>query len=123
MYERGLGLSVLAEFTDHDGFDGVVLGYPDSAVHLEFTTRRGHPVASAPTDEHLLVFYIPDRDEWASGCARLIAAGFRRVASGNPYWDREGSTFKDVDGYRVVLQNAAWSASDARAHPDLEGNL
>ena len=24
------------------------------------------------------------------------------------YWDRCGRTFEDLDGYRVVLQNAAW---------------
>lgn len=28
----------------------------------------------------------------------------------NPYWDRLGLTFEDPDGWRVVLQNDAWSA-------------
>jgi hypothetical protein len=35
-------------------------------------------------------------------------AGFARVASFNPYWDRDGRTFEDPDGYRIVLQNSAW---------------
>lgn len=26
----------------------------------------------------------------------------------NPYWDRQGVTFSDQDGYRVVIQHAAW---------------
>jgi len=26
-----------------------------------------------------------------------------------PYWDAHGRTFEDLDGYRVVLQNAAWA--------------
>jgi hypothetical protein len=30
------------------------------------------------------------------------------VPSANPYWDRKGRTFEDVDGYRVVLQNDVW---------------
>jgi YycE-like protein len=30
------------------------------------------------------------------------------VKSFNPYWDGNGCTFEDPDGYRVVLQNAAW---------------
>jgi hypothetical protein len=30
------------------------------------------------------------------------------VQSFNPYWDQHGKTFEDPDGYRVVLQNAAW---------------
>lgn len=35
--------------------------------------------------------------------------GFPTVPSFNPYWDRQGVTFEDPDGYRVVLQNAAWT--------------
>jgi hypothetical protein len=27
----------------------------------------------------------------------------------SPYWDLQGKTFEDIDGYRVVLQNAVWS--------------
>jgi len=34
-------------------------------------------------------------------------AGFVEVAS-NPHWERAGRTFEDLDGYRVVLQRAAW---------------
>jgi hypothetical protein len=46
----------------------------------------------------------------------MLAAGFREVASFNPYWDARGRTFEDPDGYRTVLQNAAWTpASIARA--------
>jgi hypothetical protein len=35
-------------------------------------------------------------------------AGFAPVPSYNPYWDVTGRTFEDPDGYRVVLQCAAW---------------
>ena len=38
----------------------------------------------------------------------MLAAGFRAVASFNPYWERRGRTLEDPDGYRIVLQNAAW---------------
>jgi hypothetical protein len=107
-YAQGLGLSVLAEFADHEGFDGVIVGHPGDAYHIEFTTRRGHRVGRAPTEDHLLVFYVPERDEWELACARMMDAGFRVVTSCNPYWDIQGKTFEDVDGYRVVLQNAAW---------------
>ena len=40
----------------------------------------------------------------------MLAAGFRRVGSINPYWETRGRTFEDLDGYRIVLQNAAWSS-------------
>jgi hypothetical protein len=39
----------------------------------------------------------------------MQSAGYRTVLSSNPYWDRRGLTFEDPDGYRVVLENAAWS--------------
>lgn len=108
MYAQGLGLGVLAEFQDHDGFDGAIIGHPEDRYHIEFTTRRGHPAGRAPTEEHLLVFYIPDRDEWEVTCTRMTAAGFRGVTSCNPYWDIQGKTFEDLDGYRVVLQHSAF---------------
>ena len=110
MYEEGLGFMVLAQFTDHDGFDGVILGRPQYPYHLEFTQQRGHHVGPAPTKDNLLVFYVPDRAEWEERCAGMETAGFRSIPSYNPYWDVHGRTFEDVDGYRVVLQNAPWSA-------------
>lgn len=109
MYATGLEFTVLAQFEDHDGFDGIILGHPHQPYHLEFTTQRGHQVGKAPPQDHLLVFYLPDRDEWEASCARMLAAGFQRVLSYNPYWDVHGRTFEDLDGYRVVLQNAAWT--------------
>ena len=109
MYATGLDFIVLAQFEDHDSFDGVILGHPQHPYHLEFTAQRGHQVGTAPTKDHLLVFYIPDQNEWEARCARMLAAGFVRVSSYNPYWDMHGKTFEDLDGYRVVLQNAAWS--------------
>jgi catechol 2,3-dioxygenase-like lactoylglutathione lyase family enzyme len=108
MYSDGLGFEVLGEFINHRGFDGVVLGHRGAPYHLELTSQHGHRVGQAPTPDHLLAFYIPERDDWERRCARLVAAGFRQVPSRNPYWDDNGRTFEDVDGYRVVLQNAAW---------------
>lgn len=108
MYAKGLGLAVLGQFRDHDGFDGIILGHPGQHYHIEFTTHRGYTVGKSPTKDHLLVFYIPDQNEWEAGCERLLTAGFTGVPSWNPYWDIRGRTFEDLDGYRVVLQNAAW---------------
>ena len=109
-YSEGLGLTKLGSFEDHDGFDGVMLGVPGALYHLEFTKKRGHDADRAPTKENLLVFYLPDEQQWQAAIKRMIAAGYEPVSSFNPYWDRAGRTFEDPDGYRVVLQNAAWSA-------------
>ncbi len=106
-YRDGLGFKILSKFEDHEGFDGVMLGQPGSSWHLEFTHHRGHQVGKAPTDEHLLVIYLPDAAEWKQAIARLEDAGWSPTPSRNPYWDRHGRTFHDPDGYGVVLQNAA----------------
>jgi hypothetical protein len=111
MYAKGLGFDVLAEFEDHRGFDGAILGHPKQPYHIELTSQRGHKVGKAPTRDHLLVFYIPDKNDWEAGCEQMISAGFREAQSSNPYWDLQGRTFEDIDGYRVVLQNAAWTSS------------
>jgi hypothetical protein len=107
MYRDGLGFTVLGEFVDHEGFDGVMLGVPGQPYHLEFTAKAGHEVGRCPTEDHLLVLYIEAVDPWRDACLRMVAAGFVAVASFNPYWDLRGRTFEDVDGYRVVLQQAA----------------
>ena len=108
MYCAGLGLRVIGSFAGHDGFDGVMLGHAGLDHHFEFTHCTAHPVAPCPTAEDLAVFYIPDVAEWQSACARMLAAGFKAVASFNAYWDVRGRSFEDPDGYRVVLQNAEW---------------
>ena len=107
-YQIGLGFDVLYQFKDHDGFDGVMLGRKGAAYHLEFTRKEGHKAGKAPTEDNLLVFYLPEVSEWEKAVSRLEKAGYKAVKSFNPYWDKNGKTFEDPDGYRVVLQNASW---------------
>lgn len=107
-YRDGLGFSVLGSFHDQEGFDGVMLGNEGEQYHLEFTSERGRDAGRAPTLENLLVFYIPDMNEWREIVARMASQGYEAVSPGNPYWDRSGRTFEDPDGYRVVVQNAEW---------------
>jgi hypothetical protein len=109
MYRDGLDLELLGSFEGHSGFDGVMLGNAGMEYHFEFTQQRGHQVGQAPTKDNLLVFYIPDREAWKTRCKQMEKAGFKVVQSYNPYWDRLGKTFEDLDGYRVVIQNSDWS--------------
>ena len=108
MYQNGLGLDILSNFEDHDGFDGIMLGNSEMPYHFEFTHHRGYQAGRAPTQDNLLVFYIPDAGQWEEQCRKMTDAGFKLVKSYNPYWDIEGRTFEDLDGYHVVLQNADW---------------
>jgi catechol 2,3-dioxygenase-like lactoylglutathione lyase family enzyme len=107
-YRDGLGFEVIDSFEDHQGFDGVMLSHPALSYHLEFTHHRGHHIGTAQTEENLLVFYLPDEAEWQQAVDRMIRQGYEPMKSYNPYWDVHGKTFEDADGYRVVLQGAAW---------------
>ena len=106
-YCAGLGLKLRYRFKDHAGFDGIILGREGEPYHLEFTRKHGDVVGRAPTSDHLLVYYFSRSAEWELTVQRMRNAGFSPVQSFNPYWDSNGITFEDPDGYRIVLQNSA----------------
>jgi catechol 2,3-dioxygenase-like lactoylglutathione lyase family enzyme len=107
-YRDGLGFELIAAFDDHDRFSGRILGHPQAPWHLAFTYYGDLQAGRAPTQDNLLVFYLPDCAEWGTAVERMRSYGYSSVPSFNPYWDRHGVTFEDPDGYRVVLQNNAW---------------
>ncbi|MGC6386474.1 VOC family protein [Ewingella sp. S1.OA.A_B6] len=109
MYRDGLGFELLGEFNDHLGFYGVLIGHTQHHYHLEFTHHLETKVGRAPTQDNLLVFYMPDVQGWQKQCEQMQTAGFMEVASYNPYWDHTGKTFEDIDGYRVVLAQRGWT--------------
>lgn len=111
IYCHGLGLQEIGEFTDHQGFSGVMLGAEGLGWHLEFTRCSTHPVRPSPTEDDLLVLYVPHQPDWLFRCTSMDDAGFKRVPSFNPYWDQQGVTFIDKDGYRVVIQHASWQST------------
>ena len=106
-YVTGLGMEKLGSFRGHDGFDGDMFGLPGTDWHLEFT-MSDHPTPPAPSEENLLVLYVPSADNYAQLVRRMKKCGFSPAVSLNPYWDRNGTTYMDPDGYRVVLSNQSW---------------
>jgi catechol 2,3-dioxygenase-like lactoylglutathione lyase family enzyme len=121
-YTQGLGIVQLGSFKDHAGFDGAMLGSPGAGFHWEFTHCTSHPVAPAPTPKDLLVFYVPEQEAWQARCDAMLTAGFAEVQSLNPYWAQSGRSFEDPDGYRVVIQCAAWDGGSATQRvPPLAG--
>ena len=107
-YKVGMGFEILGGFDDHDGFSGIMLGHKESEYHLEFTQKLGEDMSSAPGEENLLVFYLPEDSVFQQAIERMKSAGCEPVKSFNPYWDVCGVTFEDPDGCRVVLQNTSW---------------
>lgn len=110
MYTRGLGLTEIGRFENHDGFDGVILEQAGRGFHFEFTHCRTRPIKPSPRPEDLVVFYVPSSNDWQDRCEAMLKAGFVEVTSYNPYWDQRGRTFEDPDSYRVVIQQTSWKA-------------
>jgi len=112
-YREFFEFEVVASFEDHEGFDGVMLGRPEDAFHLEFTHERGRTSPGAASHEHLLVLYL-DEDAWHDVQLRLKSAEVPFVSSHNPYWDRHGVTIEDPDGNRIVLHRGPWNAARSK---------
>ena len=101
-YGRVLGLKILAEFKDHQNYDGVFLGVPGAGWHLEFTVSDIAPV-HFPDDDDLLVFYAESVAEFNTIKERFIANKVKPATPKNPYWTKNGITFEDPDGFRIVI--------------------
>ena len=103
-YRDGLGLAELFRFDDHDGYNGIMLGLPGTAYHLEFTHHAEGSPGQAPTGDNLLVLYFDGQDAVRQVARRLEAHGGTAVVAENPYWTARGAiTIEDPDGWRVVL--------------------
>ncbi|GAB6926266.1 hypothetical protein JCM10914A_02490 [Paenibacillus sp. JCM 10914] len=82
-----------------------MFGLPNVDYHLEFTQYKAAVPAPPPSDDNLLVFYIPDVEIRDQVVSRLNAMGYPEVEPENPYWKQQGITISDPDGWRIVLQN------------------
>ena len=102
-YVDGLGCALLSAWVDKEGYDGLVVGDPAGRWQAEFIREHARPAVPVPSHEHLLVFYVADRARLADKADAMDAAGWPRVQPANPYWQRQGVTFADPDGYHVVI--------------------
>jgi catechol 2,3-dioxygenase-like lactoylglutathione lyase family enzyme len=105
-YRDGLGLPEIGRFEGHDGYDGVFLAVPGTEAHLELTTGGAH-AGPAPHPESLLVLYLRNAEAVDEAVAR---SGVAPVRPTNPYWEANGVTLEDPDGFRVVLVPSAWES-------------
>jgi hypothetical protein len=103
-YCEGVGLRKIGSFEKHNGYDGIMIGLPGYSYHLEFTQHEAGSPCPAPTNDNLLVFYIPDKRSMQTIVERLAQMGYPEVASENPYWQQQSAaTIADPDGWRLVL--------------------
>ena len=101
-YGRVLGLKVLGELRNCKNYYSVFLGLPGESWHLEFIASDEGP-ANCPDENDLLVFYAESAGEFNIIKERFILNRVKRVEPKNPYWERNGITFEDPDGYRIVI--------------------
>lgn len=104
-YCEGLGLTKIGGFEGHRGYTGIMIGLPDASYHLEFTEHTDGSPCPAPTEDNLLVFYLPDYKQIQAVQSRLANMGYPEVPPENPYWQEKGVTIADPDGWRIVLMN------------------
>lgn len=104
-YCEGLGQKKLGGFKGHRGYTGIMIGLPDKSYHLEFTEHIHGSPCPAPTDDNLLVFYMPNITQIQAIQNRLANMGYPEVLPENPYWEDKGVTIADPDGWRIVLMN------------------
>ncbi|CAG5080829.1 VOC family protein [Parvicella tangerina] len=100
-YHEILGLEVIGEFENHDGYDGVFLGKPENDWELEFTTSDRKSRSQYDEDD-LLVFYLSD-DEIQNLKKKLYSENIQLESAVNPYWNKMGILFRDPAGNRIAI--------------------
>jgi catechol 2,3-dioxygenase-like lactoylglutathione lyase family enzyme len=107
-WTQGVGMSTLYRSSRADPLNLVMVGFPDEAWHIELTHDPGNAHVPETTDEDLVVLYFDG--EIPSGLIdRLCEHGGTPVRHSNPYWNEWGHTFRDPDGYHLVLCRRGWT--------------
>ena len=104
-YCEGIGLKKIGSFKGHRGYTGIMIGLPNASYHLEFTEHINGSPCPAPTKDNLLVLYMPNLESISLITERLKMMGYPQVQPENPYWEENGITIEDPDGWRLVLMN------------------
>jgi catechol 2,3-dioxygenase-like lactoylglutathione lyase family enzyme len=106
-WTRVVGFEILSSFEDHDGYDGVIFGYPNAQWELEVTRQSSGQPRPTPTDEDIIVLYV-NHDSADTIVERLQCSGHPSVEHSNPYWQAMGaSVHVDPDGYRFIVYRTA----------------
>ena len=102
-WSKLVGFEILSRFENHDGYDGAILGYPNSQWELEVTYHSSGMPLPAPTDEDITALYLA-RDDADEIINRLRLAGHPQMNHPNPYWQAMGaSVHTDPDGYTLII--------------------
>ena len=101
-YQNIIGLERLGCFKDHNGYDGVFLGFPDQDWHMEFTYSANQADHHSDRDD-LIVFYLDSEAQIQTILRKAKQADILPITSKNPYWNENGIELTDPDGFGVIL--------------------
>lgn len=101
-YVNILGFERLSGFQNHNNYDGVFIGKPDSDWHFEFT--QSDVEANHTFDEDDLIVLYPDTiTKYNKLIESLLENDIKKITAINPYWNENGHMFLDPEGYRIVI--------------------
>ena len=101
-YINVLGFEKLGGFQNHNNYDGIFIGIPDSDWHFEFTqskTEADHKF----DDDDIIVLYPDTITKYNKLLESLLENDIKKIIAINPYWNENGQMFLDPDGYRIVI--------------------
>lgn len=97
-----LGFELLGKFEDHDDYDGIFIGKPDLGWHFEFTASSEKP-NHFPDADDATVLYPQTQSEYDALISNIHSHGLQLHRAKNPYWNQNGTTISDPDGYLVII--------------------
>lgn len=101
-YSQILGLKILGNFKNHNGYDGVFLGKPDENWHLEFTISDELPKQIFDEDD-LLVFYPENEEECLDILKNINQFNIEIREPKNPYWKENGILIYDPNCFGIMI--------------------
>jgi catechol 2,3-dioxygenase-like lactoylglutathione lyase family enzyme len=99
-YCERLGFKVLGTFENHQGYNGIFLGFEDANWHIEFTESEDQPVRNEDPDD-MMVFYCQNESHF-----KALEESFCHdevIRPKNPYWVENGLLILDPDGNKIVI--------------------
>lgn len=103
-YTKVLGFEVLGSFENHNLYDGIFIGKPNTDWHLEFTTSN-EVVEFNYNEDDIIVFYPEKINEYNQLIDTVQKHNISFIKAKNPYWNENGKMILDPDGYRIIISN------------------
>jgi YycE-like N-terminal domain/YycE-like C-terminal domain len=103
-YIKVLGFELLGSFENHNEYNGIFIGKPNSDWHLEFT-QSNEVVEFNFNEDDILVFYPEKIISYNSILENIQKENISFIETKNPYWNENGKMILDPDGYRIIISN------------------